>query len=318
MSTNSVKEISVEDLKGVGPAIAEKLKENGFVTANAIAVSSPKEISGVTGIGESVIQKIIIDARSKLNIGFETANEILEKRQNIIRFTTGSNNLDEILNGGIETRAIFETFGEFRTGKTQIAHQLCITVQLPKEEGGIEGSACYIDSEGTFRPERLLQILERYPQLDPQKTLNNVYYCRAYNSDHLQLIVDKLAPIIEEKNIKLVIVDSIISHFRSEYIGRGTLSDRQQKLNRFIHKLLQLAEAHNLAVYITNQVQSSPGVFFGDPTVPTGGNVIAHASTYRLYLRKSKGNKRVAKLIDSPCLPEAEAVFSITENGIED
>ncbi|MHA1309838.1 MAG: DNA repair and recombination protein RadA [Candidatus Helarchaeota archaeon] len=318
MASNSLEEIKIEDLKGVGPAIAEKLRENGLVTANAIAVRSPKEISGLTGIGETVIQKIIVDARSKLNIGFETANEILEKRQNIIRFTTGSKSLDDILNGGIETRAIFEAFGEFRTGKTQIGHQLCITVQLPKEEGGIEGSACYIDSEGTFRPERLLQILERYPQLDPKKALDNIFYCRAYNSDHQLLIVDKLGPMIEEKNVKLVVVDSIISHFRSEYIGRGTLSDRQQKLNRFIHKLLQLSEAHNLAVYITNQVQSSPGVFFGDPTVPTGGNVIAHASTYRLYLRKSKANKRVAKLIDSPCLPEAEAVFSITEHGIED
>ncbi|MHA1229162.1 MAG: DNA repair and recombination protein RadA [Candidatus Helarchaeota archaeon] len=318
MSSNAIEEISIEDLKGVGPAIAEKLRENGYYTANAIAVSSPKEISSVTGIGESVIQKIIIDARSKLNIGFETAGELLEKRQNIIRFTTGSNNLDEILNGGIETRAIYEAFGEFRTGKTQIAHQLCITVQLPIDVGGIEGAACYIDSEGTFRPERLLQILNRYPQLDPKKALDNVFYCRAYNSDHQQLIVDKLSSLIEEKNIKLIVVDSIISHFRSEYIGRGTLSDRQQKLNRFIHKLLQLSEAHNLAVYITNQVQSSPGVFFGDPTVPTGGNVIAHASTYRLYLRKSKANKRIAKLIDSPCLPEAEAIFSITENGIED
>ena len=318
MASEVMEEIKIEDLKGVGPAIAEKLKENGYTTANAIAVSSPKEVSGITGVGETVIQKIILDARSKLNIGFETASDILEKRQNIIRFTTGSENLDALLNGGIETRALFEVYGEFRTGKTQIAHQLCITVQLDQEKGGIKGTACYIDSEGTFRPERLLQIVERYPDLDPKKALDNVYYVRAYNSDHQQLIVDKLGPLVEEKNIKLVIVDSIISHFRSEYIGRGTLSDRQQKLNRFIHKLLQLSEAHNLAVFFTNQVMSSPGVFFGDPTRPTGGNVIAHASTYRLYLRKSKGNHRVAKLIDSPCLPEGEAIFSITENGIED
>ncbi|MBD3229202.1 MAG: DNA repair and recombination protein RadA [Candidatus Lokiarchaeota archaeon] len=318
MSTESVDEIPLEELKGVGPAIAEKLVENGFTTANSIAVSSPMEISGATGIGESTLQKIIIDARSKLNIGFETANEILEKRQNIIRFTTGSESLDGILEGGIETRAIFEAYGEFRTGKTQIAHQLCVTVQLSNEKGGIEGSACYIDSEGTFRPERLLQIVERYPEIDPEEALDNVLYCRAYNSDHQQLIVDKLPSIIEERNIKLIVVDSLISHFRSEYIGRGTLADRQQKLNRFIHKLLRLAEAHNLAVFATNQVQSSPNTFFGNPTKPTGGNVVAHASTYRLYLRKSKGNKRVAKLVDSPCLPEGEAVFSITGNGIED
>ncbi|MHA1229791.1 MAG: DNA repair and recombination protein RadA [Candidatus Helarchaeota archaeon] len=313
-----IKVIDIRDLKGVGPAIATKLEEAGYNSAEAIAVASPMEISGATGIGESVCAKIIQSARSQLQIGFKTANDILNDRKKVIRFTTGSKELDSILGGGIETRSIVEAFGEFRTGKTQLAHQLCITVQLPPEEGGINGSACYIDTEGTFRPERLLQILERYKSLDPKKALENVMYARAYNSDHQQLIIEKLASIIKEKNIKLIIVDSIISHFRSEYIGRGTLSERQQKLNKFLHRLLQLAEAHNLTVYITNQVQSSPGIFFGDPTKPTGGNVLAHASTYRLYLRKSKANKRVARLIDSPCLPEAEAIFSITEHGIED
>ncbi|MHA1311514.1 MAG: DNA repair and recombination protein RadA [Candidatus Helarchaeota archaeon] len=315
---NEVQIIHIRDLKGVGPAIATKLEDAGYNSAEAIAVASPSEISGATGIGETVCAKIIQSARSQLKIGFKTANEVLSDRQKIIRFTTGSKELDGILGGGIETRSIVEAFGEFRTGKTQIAHQLCVTVQLPTDKGGLNGAVCYIDTEGTFRPERLLQILDRYDFLDKNKVLDNVIYCRAYNSDHQQLIVEKLAPIIKEKNIRLIIVDSIISHFRSEYIGRGTLSDRQQKLSKFLHRLLQLAEAHNLTVYITNQVQSSPGVFFGDPTKPTGGNVLAHASTFRLYLRKSKANKRVARLIDSPCLPEAEAIFSITEHGIED
>lgn len=310
--------INIEDLKGVGPAIAAKLQEAGYNSAEAIAVASPMEISGATGIGETVCSKIIQSARSELEIGFKTANDILDQRKKIIKFTTGSKSLDEMLGGGIETRSIVEAYGEFRTGKTQIAHQLCITVQLPPEKGGINGAACYIDTEGTFRPERLIQILERYDCLDPKKALDNVMYSRAYNSDHQQLIVDKLAHNIREKNIRLLVVDSIISHFRSEYIGRGTLSERQQKLNKFLHKLLQVAEAHNVCIYLTNQVQSSPGVFFGDPTKPTGGNVLAHASTFRIYLRKSKGNKRVARLIDSPCLPEGEAIFSITENGIED
>ncbi|MBD3227341.1 MAG: DNA repair and recombination protein RadA [Candidatus Lokiarchaeota archaeon] len=313
-----VEVIKIEELKGVGPAIASKLEEAGYNSVEAIAVASPMEVSGATGVGETVCSKIIQNARSQLEIGFMTANDLLEDRKKITKFTTGSKSLDEMLGGGVETKSIIEVYGEFRTGKTQIAHQLCVTVQLSLEEGGINGAACYVDTEGTFRPERILQILERYESLDSKQVLDNIVYARAYNSDHQQLVVEKLASLVKEKNIKLVVIDSIISHFRSEYIGRGTLSTRQQKLNKFLHKLLQLAEAHNLTIFLTNQVQSSPGTFFGDPTKPTGGNILAHASTYRVYLRKSKGNKRLARLVDSPCLPESEAVFAITERGIED
>ncbi len=308
---------NLEDLPGVGPTIAEKLSEGGYTTFEAISVALPKEISAATGIGEATSQKLILAARSKLNIGFMTAEKFFDERKKISRLTTGSEKLDGLLGGGIETRSIAEVFGEFRTGKTQIAHQLCVTVQFPIDEGGLNGSALFIDSEGTFRPERLLQIAARY-KLDGLKILKNVYYARAYNSDHQIVIIDSSPKLIQENNVKLIIVDSIMSHFRAEYIGRGTLSERQQKLNKLVHKLLQIAEAYNIAIFITNQVMDSPGVFFGDPTRPVGGHVIAHSSTYRIYLRKSKGNKRVARLIDSPCLPEGEALFEITEAGIED
>ncbi|MFX1298911.1 MAG: DNA repair and recombination protein RadA [Promethearchaeota archaeon] len=307
----------LEELAGVGPTIAEKLKEAGLNNYEAISVASPKEIAASTGIGEATAQKIILSARSKLNIGFMTAEKLYDDRKKIRRLTTGSEKLDGLLGGGIETRAITEVYGEFRTGKTQMAHQICVTVQLPVDQEGLNGTALYIDSEGTFRPERLLQIAERY-KLDGEKILKNVFYARAYNSAHQVVIVDTAPKLIQENNIKLLIVDSVMSHFRAEYIGRGTLSERQQKLNHFIHKLLQVAEAYNVAVFITNQVMDSPGVFFGDPTRPVGGHVLAHSSTYRLYLRKSKGNKRVARLVDSPCLPEGEALFEITEQGIED
>lgn len=307
----------LQELAGVGPTIADKLKEGGFNTYEAISVASPKEISAATGIGEATAQKIILSARSQLNIGFMTAEKLFDDRKKIRRLTTGSEKLDGLIGGGIETRAITEVYGEFRTGKTQIAHQICVTVQLPFDQGGLKGNALYIDSEGTFRPERLLQIAERF-KLDGPQVLQNVYYARAYNSAHQVVIVDSAPKLIQENNIKLIIVDSVMSHFRAEYVGRGTLSDRQQKLNHFVHKLLQVAEAYNIAVFITNQVMDSPGVFFGDPTKPVGGHVLAHSSTYRLYLRKSKGNKRVARLIDSPCLPEGEALFEITESGIED
>ncbi len=309
--------VNLEELTGVGPTIAEKLFEGDYNSYEAIAVVSPKELSAATGVGEATAQKIILSARGKLNIGFTTAENIFNQRKEIKRLTTGCEKLDGIIGGGMETRAIVEVYGEFRTGKTQIAHQICVTVQLPYDQGGFEGSALYIDSEGTFRPERLLQIADRY-NLDWNTVLKNVYYARAYNSDHQIVIVDSSPKFIQEKNIKLIIVDSVMSHFRAEYIGRGTLSERQQKLNKFVHKLLQIAEAYNVIVFITNQVMASPGVFFGDPTRPVGGHVLAHSSTYRLYLRKSKGDKRVARLIDSPCLPEGEAIFEITGRGIED
>ncbi len=311
-------EIDIEDLSGVGPAIAEKLREAGYGDVQALAVASPNEISSLTSIGEATMGKIIQAARDKLHIGFSTASEVLEQRKNMDRFTTGSEQLDEMLGGGVETRAMIEFYGEFRTGKTQIAHQLCVTVQLPREKGGLGAKAIFIDAEGTFRPERLLEIAEKYPELDPKTMLENIIYARSYNSAHQQLVVEKLPSIIKENNVKLIVMDSVISHFRAEYIGRGTLSDRQQKLNKFIHKLIQIAEAFNLAVYITNQVMASPGLFFGDPTQPVGGHVLAHASTYRVYLRKSKGDKRIARLVDSPCLPEREAIFVIDGSGIKD
>lgn len=307
----------LQNLPGVGPTIAAKLQEGGLTTYEAISVVSPKELSAATGIGEATAQKIILAARSKLNIGFMTAEKLFDERKKISRLSTGCEKLDGLLGGGIETRSIAEVFGEFRTGKTQIAHQICVTVQLPPSKGGLNGAALYIDSEGTFRPERLLQIAQKY-NLDGNTVLKNVFYARAYNSDHQIVIVESAPKLIQENNLKLIIVDSVMSHFRAEYIGRGTLSERQQKLNRFVHRLLQIAEAYNVIVFITNQVMDSPGIFFGDPTRPIGGHVLAHSSTYRIYLRKSKGNKRVARLIDSPCLPEGEALFEITESGIED
>ncbi len=154
--------------------------------------------------------------------------------------------------------------------------------------------------------------------MDPVEVLKNIYVVRAENSDHQMVIVDKAAEMVKEKNIKLIIIDSLTSHFRSDYMGRGALGERQQKLNKHVHELQRLADENNLAVYVTNQVMDDPGMMFGDPTKPIGGHVLAHASTYRLYLRKGKDEKRIARLVDSPNLPEGECVFKVTKNGISD
>ncbi|MEJ2276517.1 MAG: DNA repair and recombination protein RadA, partial [Candidatus Lokiarchaeota archaeon] len=239
-----------------------------------------------------------------------------EVRKNISRITTGSPELDDLLGGGVETASMIEFFGEFRTGKTQIMHQLCVNVQLPKDRGGLEGGALYIDTEGTFRPERIIQMAEAL-DLDHKQVLKNIVFGRAYNSDHQVLLIKEASNIIKERNIKIIIVDSLIGHFRSEYIGRGTLATRQQILNQHLHDLLRLCDIYpELSIVVTNQVQSKPDVFYGNPLQAAGGNIVAHGSTIRVYLRKGKGEQRVAKIVDAPHLPEGEAVFSITEKGI--
>ena len=232
-------------------------------------------------------------------------------------FSSGVRGLDELLEGGVETQAITEFIGEFGAGKTQLCHQLAVMVQLPVEQGGLEAKALYIDAEGTFRPERIIQIA-KYRKQNPEKTLENIIYARAYNSDHQMLLVDEAKKLIEKENIKLVVVDSLISHFRSEYPGRENLAARQQKLNRHISQLLRLATVYNLAVIVTNQVLASPDVFFGNPLRPAGGNIMAHGCTYRIWLRKGREGKRIARIIDSPKHAEKETVFTITENGVVD
>ncbi len=306
----------LKDLPGVGPATAKKLEDAGY-DIQKIAVASPHELGEVAGLGVETAKKTIAGARDSLEMGFETADKIMEKRQNIKKITTGSEELDNLLGGGLETMAITEVYGKYGSGKSQLGFQTSVTVQKSRDEGGLEGGVLFIDSESTFRPERISQIAEAQG-LDANEVLKNIHVAKAVNSDHQMILAEKADELIKDNNIKLVIVDSLTSHFRSDYVGRGSLSERQQKLNTHIHVLQKLADKHNLAVLIMNQVMDNPGILFGDPTTPIGGHVLAHASTYRIYLRRSKGDKRVARLVDSPCLPDAECVFTVSEQGITD
>ena len=309
---------AVKKLPGVGEATLKKLIKAGFGSLESIAYTPPSIIQAESGLGDKTTAKLIKASMDKLNIGFKSAEDVWEYRRNISRITTGSQELDNLFGGGIETGCVIEFFGEFRTGKTQLAHMLCVNVQLPEEDGGLSGNALYIDTEGTFRPERIIQMAEGL-DLDHKKVLKNIVFGRAYNSDHQVLLIKEATNLIREKNIKLIIVDSLIGHFRSEYVGRGTLANRQQTINTHLHDLLRLTDIFpELCIIVTNQVQSKPDVFYGNPTVAAGGNIVAHGSTIRVYLRKGKGEQRVAKMIDAPHLPEGEAIFSITENGIVD
>lgn len=313
----SKNKFNLENVQGVGPKLADKLTEMGFTDPMSIAVASPGELARILEIGVATAGKIINNVREMLEMGYIPADKVLEHRKKIGRISTSSEALNELLGGGIETQAITEVYGPFGSGKSQLGFQLSVNVQLPQGKGGLGGNCLFIDTEATFRPERISQIAKSMG-LDPIKILQNIYIARAYNSDHEVLLVEKANEIIEEKNIKLLIIDSLTSHFRADYTGRGELAPRQQKLNRLLHNLQRLADSLNIAVFVTNQVLANPAILFGDPTQPVGGHVLAHQATYRVYVRKSRGEKRIAKMMDSPNLPPGECVFKIVPEGICD
>jgi DNA repair protein RadA len=313
------KELSLIDLPGIGPAVAAKLEGAGILDLMSLAVASPAVISDASGISPAVARKAIQAAREMLDLGFQDGLEYAQKRSNVSYITTGSKNLDELLGGrGIESRAITEAFGAYGSGKTQLGLTLAVRTQLPVEQGGANGKAVFIDTEGTFRPARIKQISDALGA-NSEKVLKNIFVARAFNSDHQMLLLEKVSEMVKNgEPIKLLIIDSLTAHFRAEFAGRGQLADRQQKLNRYMHDLMKLAETYNLAVYVTNQVMANPAQMFGDPTVAIGGNIVGHASTYRLYLRRGKQGSRVAKLIDSPNLPENEIVYYVNAGGVSD
>ncbi len=312
------KKLTIEDLPGVGEATAEKLRENGYDDIMSLAVASPKDLSELSGIAEGAAVKIIAAARRFADVGnFETGEEILQRRKDVMKLTTGSKNLDELLGGGFETQSITEFFGEFGSGKTQIMHQAAVNATMPEEKGGFDSDVLIIDSENTFRPERIIQMAKA-KDLDSDIVLKRIHVARAYNSHHQILLGEKAGELAKEFPIKLLIVDSLTSHFRSEYMGRGSLSERQQLLNRHMHDLLRFGTLNNAVIAVTNQVSARPDVFFGDPMAPIGGNIVGHTATFRVYLRKGKAGKRIARLIDSPHLPEGETVIQLSEDGILD
>ncbi len=309
------KEKTLNDLPGMGPATVEKLQTVGYNDLMAVAVATPGELIEVTGMSQNVAKKIIAAARASLDMGFESGIDLLEKRSSTIRLSTGSKAFDALIGGGFESRGITEVFSAYGGGKTQLAHILSVNClkQIP------DSYVVFIDTESTFRPERIIQIAKGIG-LDSDEALKRIKIARAYNSDHQMLLAEKIEDLIKKQglNIKFVVVDSLTAHFRAEFIGRGTLADRQQKLNKHMHVLAKMAETNNLCVYVTNQVMAKPDMFFGDPTEAIGGHIVAHNSQTRVYLRRGKKGTRVAKLVDSPYLADGECSFMVTETGLKD
>jgi len=314
MSSPSIKEQEVTDLPGVGAATAEKLAAAGYTSLMSIAVASIGEITEASGVSESVARKIVQAARENLDMGFASGEQLMERRAQVQRISTGVQDFDRVLAGGLETGSITECFGQYGSAKTQLAHQLAVNVYAADPNA----VTVFIDTENTFRPERIVQFAGG-KELDGQEILKNIRVAKAYNSDHQMLLAEKVENLIKGGlNVKLIVVDSLTAHFRAEFVGRGMLAERQQKLNRHMHTLSKIADLYNVAIYVTNQVMSKPDQFFGDPTEAIGGHIVGHNSTFRIYLRRGKKGTRVAKLVDSPNLPDDEAVFMITEAGLTD
>ena len=309
------KEKTLNDLPGVGPATVEKLEAVGYKDMMAVAVATPGELIEVTGMTQAAAKKVIAAARASLDMGFESGIDLLERRSKVIRLSTGSKAFDALMGGGFETGCITECFGQYGSSKTQLAHQLCVNVCKMDPNA----TAVYIDTENTFRPERIIDFAKGVG-LDPDETLKRIRIARAYNSDHQMLLAEKVEDLMKKQNldVRLVVVDSLTAHFRAEFVGRGTLADRQQKLNKHMHVLSRLASINNLCVYVTNQVMAKPDTFFGDPTEAIGGHIVAHNSAFRIYLRKGKKGTRVAKLVDAPNLADGECGFIVTTEAIKD
>eukprot|EP00056_Hartaetosiga_gracilis_P010519 m.155879 g.155879 ORF g.155879 m.155879 type:complete len:310 (+) comp13331_c0_seq4:3166-4095(+) len=300
-----------------------KLKGAGFHTVKSIMLIHPKKLRGLKGFSEAKVDKVLSAAKQLVfgDTQFMTAANFLDVREAVFRITTGSKELDAILGGGIESQQLTEIHGEYRTGKSQLCMTMSISAQMPNEDTGYSGGkVIYIDTEGAFQPERLEGICDRF-NVDYSAALNNIYFCRAYNSEQLRNLMVEVGAILAQEAgvVRLLIVDSIMATFRADYCGRGELADRQQQLNQLLSSIKNLAEEWNVVVLMTNQMSSDPGAtmsFVSDPKKPVGGHILAHAVQTRLYLRKGSGEQRYAKLVCSARFSEKDACFALTEGGV--
>nr|AKI32385.1 DNA meiotic recombinase 1 [Watanabea reniformis] len=308
---------------GINAGDIKKAKEAGYHTCQSLLMQTKKKLTDIKGLSEAKIEKMVEAAKKlcPLHYGWQSAREVeVQRSKEIAKISFGAEAVNELLGGGLETKCITEMFGEYRTGKTQICHTLCVTTQMPLESGGGAGKVAYIDTEGTFRPDRIRPIAERF-NLDPEAVLDNIVAARAYTHEQQMDLLIPLAAKMAEEPFKLLIMDSITANLRVDYSGRGELAERQQKLGQMMSRLRKIAEEFNVAVLVTNQVISDPSggaMFVADPKKPVGGHVMAHASTIRLSLRKGKGEQRVVKVVDAPNLAEAEASYQISAEGVID
>jgi DNA repair protein RadA len=313
-------DVDLEDLEGIGPKTAQLLKSKGILSIKHLALFNPEELIELTDMTPDRVEKILRSARDVVFGGNRVARatDLAKNFESIVRLKTNVRSIDELLQGGLEPKTIYEFAGEFGTGKTQLCHQLSVTVQLGQDRGGVGGAAIYLDTEEAFSPSRISSIAQRF-DLDPNEALDNIYVIKVINAVDLEdRIKFDVVRLVEQANVKLIVVDSIIALYRAEFKGRERLAERQQRLNYILDWLMRIAKVYNVYVVLTNQVLDVPMGYI-EVKRPAGGNVLAHAVTHRLFLRKSREDVKVMEVLDSPRLPfKASAMFRITDKGIED
>jgi RecA/RadA recombinase len=303
---------TIEDIPGVGPAIAARLRAAGYTELMVIAVASPKDLSDECEVGERKAMDIIEGAKLCVDIGgFETNDPILERKRGVKKLKTGSIAFDELMNGGLETQSIVEIFGKKRSCKTQMCLQLAVNAMLPEYDGGLDSDVVFIDTQGNFVPEKMMQMATGVG-LNPQAALKRIHVGKALNSNHQTLLVEEATELLKKHSIRLIIIDSFTSHFKEEYIGRGMLAEKQQRMYRLMYELLDLAMNNNILVIITNIPAT-------DPRNGSHCNyVMGHSATFRIYLSQCTAGRGTVRLIDSPNLPDGETTIRISDDGIGD
>ncbi|MFW9821601.1 MAG: DNA repair and recombination protein RadA [Candidatus Thorarchaeota archaeon] len=309
----------LSQVKGINARQIKLLQEHGISTAEALAMSPGSVISDIDGLGDKTAKKLIWNARNALGMTDFTPAENID--ENVEYITTGSSELNKILGGGFQTGKLTEVFGPFKSGKTNLAHTISVTCQLPERQGGINTSVAYIDTENTFSKEKIKRIAKRFG-LNPKDILSRIYTARIYSSDHQIQMIQKAESLCKTRGVRLIIIDSLMALLRAEYVGIGQLAPRQALLNNIIHTLSRIAETYNCGVLLTNQVAvRMMGMFSSDDAI--GGNIVAHGCHFRVMF-KTKGFssnnslKRRAIIVDAPDLPPNECEFFITPAGIAD
>ncbi len=304
-------------LKGVTAPTIEKIKKAGIHSVEDLASQTTKGLSERAGIGKDTAQGAINKALLFVGRGYITGKQLYDELQHRTRLSTGAEELDKLLGGGIESETTTEISGKEGSGKTQICHRLAVQAQRSIEDGGLGSEVAWIDTEDTFRPDRIMEIAISL-DMEPMTVLSHIHRWKAANTPDQQKAVEMLGTLCHEKNVKLIIVDSMMAHLRGEFLGRGMLAERQNVLGGILQKLAKICRTYQVTAVYTNQVMDNPAIMYGNPEKAIGGHIMGHAATTRIHLRRGKGELRIASLKKSPYLPDGEARFKVTERGVED
>lgn len=322
----------------LAPSVKVKLINAGFQVASDLTDMRPLQLCKEAGISQEeaveVLQMLRDDGQphqQRAATESLTALDLLHQEQALGSIVTFCSALDNALGGGVPVGKTTEICGAPGVGKTQLCMQLAVDVQIPVCFGGLGGKALYIDTEGSFLVQRVVDMAEAAVQhctllaedteqrqaleeLTVEKILSNLFLVRCH--DYVELLAEVyLLPdfISEHPEVRLVVIDSIAFPFRHDF---EDLSQRTRLLNGLAQQLIQLATQHSLAVVLTNQMTTR--VSNGQSKlVPALGESWGHAATQRLILHW-EGLRRLASLYKSPSQMEATIQYQITVQGFRD